>query len=135
MVAQLKATALKFGLEFGDRKKTYNSRLAQELGLWAEVLGKGHEFHLAAFKAYFVDGLNIAEKQVLLDLAGQVGLPADEAGNVIENRTFSDAVDHDWELSRQKGVNAVPTFFMGLDRLVGAQPYEAMEKMVKNYTS
>jgi predicted DsbA family dithiol-disulfide isomerase len=39
-------------------------------------------------------------------------------------------VDQDWELSRRKGVNAVPTFFMGLDRLVGAQPYEVLDKMV-----
>lgn len=130
MMAQLKTTAAKLGLELGDRKKTYNSRLAQELGLWAETRGKGHAFHLAAFRAYFVAGKNIADKNVLVDLAKSVGLPEDKAREVIESRTFSDAVDRDWELSRKKGVNAVPTFFMGLDRLVGAQPYEVLEKMV-----
>jgi predicted DsbA family dithiol-disulfide isomerase len=72
---------------------------------------------------------------VLVDLAESVGLPKSEAQEVIDNRTFSDAVDRDWELSRKKGVNAVPTFFMGLDRLVGAQPYEVLDKMVARHTA
>ncbi len=135
MMAKLKTTADKLGLELGDRKKTYNSRLAQELGLWAETQGKGHAFHLAAFRAYFVAGKNIADKDVLLDLSESVGLPEDKAREVIDHRTFSDAVDQDWELSRKKGVNAVPTFFMGLDRLVGAQPYEVLDKMVARHTA
>jgi predicted DsbA family dithiol-disulfide isomerase len=135
MMQQLKTTAFNLGLELGDRKKTYNSRLAQELGLWAETQGKGHEFHLAAFKTYFVAGKNIADKNVLLDLAESVCLPKAEAREVIDNRTFSDTVDQDWELSRQKGVTAVPTFFMGLDRLVGAKPYEVLDKMVARHTA
>ena len=63
MMHQLKKTAAGLGLPFGNREKTYNSRLAQELGLWAETMNKGEEFHLAAFKAYFVDGKNIARRQ------------------------------------------------------------------------
>ena len=37
IVGQLKTTAAKFGLEFGNREMTYNSRLAQEVGLWAQT--------------------------------------------------------------------------------------------------
>ena len=133
MKAQMKAAAQKLGLELGDRNMTYNSRLAQEVGLWAEDQGQGHSFHMAAFRAYFVDGKNLADRQVLLDLIEQTGLDKDEGLKVIDDRTFSDAVDRDWDLSRQKGVNAVPTFFMGLDKLVGAQPHEVMERMVKKY--
>lgn len=132
---QLKQTAQSLGFELGDRRMTYNSRLAQEVGLWAESNGRGHEFHMQAFKSYFTDGENIAKKAVLLNLVEQSGLDRAEGANIIDNRTFSDAVDKDWELSRQKGVTAVPTFFMGPDRLVGAQPYEAMEKMAAKYTS
>ena len=112
---------------------TYNSRLAQEVGLWAETKGKGHEFHIAAFKAYFVDGYNLAEKEVLLGMVRSLGLDPDEGEKVIDKRTFKDAVDADWELSRAKGVTAVPTFFMGQDRLVGAQPHEILEKMIVKY--
>ena len=133
IIANLKETAAKLGLAFGDRKMTYNSRLAQELGLWAETKGRGHQFHMEAFKAYFVEGENIANKDVLLNLIERSGLDRKEGRKVIETREFSDAVDSDWELSRAKGVTAIPSFFVGLDRLVGAQSYEALEKLIVKY--
>ena len=133
IVAQLQATAAKFDLPMGDRKMTYNSRLAQELGLWAEEKGKGHAFHMAAFKAYFVAGDNLAKREVLLALVRSVGLDPEEGESVMDQRTFRDAVDADWELARGNKITAVPTFIMGLDRLVGAQPHGVLEKMVLKY--
>ena len=133
MMKQLKITAAKLGLSLGNRKMTYNSRLAQEVGLWAETRGHGRQFHMEAFKAYFVDGKNIAQKDVLLDLIDGCGLDRNEGMKVIETREFSAAVDSDWELSRAKDVTAVPTFFMGLDRLVGAQSYETLKRLVDKY--
>ncbi len=131
-MARLRATAAELGLPLGERKMTYNSRLAQELGCWAETKAKGHDFHDAAFKVYFVDGLNIAKIPVLLDLAESVGLDRKEAEKVLVERTYKDQVDQEWALSRQLGVTAVPTFVMGLSRLVGAQPYQALEKLVQS---
>jgi predicted DsbA family dithiol-disulfide isomerase len=133
MMDHLKATAAKLELELGDRKMTYNSRLAQEVGLWAETKGWGHQFHMEAFKAYFAKGENIAQKAVLLGLIQRSGLDPKEGEIVIDKRLFSDAVDSDWELSRKAGINAVPTFRIGLDRLVGAQSYETLKKMVEKY--
>jgi len=133
MMTQLKKTAAGLGLKLGNRKMTYNSRLAQEVGLWAQSENRGHQFHMQAFEAYFVHGLNIAKKTVLLDLIAKSGLDSKAGESVIDTRSFSDAVDADWELSRNSGVTAVPTFIMGLDRLVGAQPYEALERMVDKY--
>jgi len=130
IVAQLKATAAKFNLPMGDRKMTYNSRLAQEVGLWAETKGKGHAFHCAAFKAYFAEGHNLAEKEVLLALVRDVTLDPGEGEVIIDQRTFKGAVDADWELSRTKGITAVPTFVMGKNRLVGAQTQKVLERMI-----
>jgi len=132
-LAQLKETADSFGLPFGDRRMTYNSRLAQELGLWAEAEGKGHEFHSHAFRVYFVAGRNLARREVLLDMAGHVGLDRTQAGKVLDQRLFKAAVDRDWEEARAREIMAVPTFYMGPDRLVGAQPYKALEIMVKKH--
>jgi len=131
MMAHLKHTAAKLGLELGDRNMTYNSRLAQEIGLWAETEKRSHQFHMEAFKAYFAQGLNIADKEVLSALIKRSGMDPDEGMKIIETRAFSDAVDSDWALSKAKNVTAVPTFFMGTDRLVGAQPYEALENLVQ----
>jgi len=130
---QLKATAEGFGLPLGDRKMTYNSRLAQEIGLWAETKGRGHEFHMEAFAAYFAEGRNIAQKEVLLDLIKESGLDPEEGETVIDDRSFSEAVDADWERSRNMGITAVPTFLMGLDRLVGAKPYATLKGLVEKY--
>ncbi len=133
MIDSLKITAAKFGLAMGDRKMTYNSRFAQEVGLWAETKGKGDRFHMEAFKSYFVRGENIALKEILLTLMENSGLDAGEGENIIKTRAFSHAVDSDWELSKAKGVVAVPSFFIGIDRLVGAQPYETLEKLLIKY--
>lgn len=133
MMARLRSTAEELGLPFGARTKTCNSRLAQELGLWAEDLGKGEPFHLAAFQAYFADGLNLAKMVVLLQLARQVGLPEQEAEKIISSRAYRHHVDRDWAESRRKAINAVPTLVLGQHKLVGAQSYQAMVELVSHY--
>ncbi|MDF1593110.1 MAG: DsbA family protein [Desulfobacterales bacterium] len=130
MMTRLKQVAGEEGLPLGDRTKTYNSRLAQELGKWAEEKGKGEAYHQAVFHAYFADGRNIGDISTLLDLVKGVGLPLVEATEVLQNRTFQHAVDRDWARSKAMGVTAVPTFFFGGQSLVGAQPYLALERLV-----
>jgi predicted DsbA family dithiol-disulfide isomerase len=131
MMARLRRVADAEGLPLGHRKMTYNSRLAQELGKWAESKGKGELFHKAAFQAYFVDGINIAKIPNLVDMAISVGLSGKEAQGVLETRALKEAVDSDWARSREKGVTAVPTFMMNARTLVGAQSYEVLERFMK----
>ncbi|MND03450.1 DSBA-like thioredoxin domain protein [compost metagenome] len=69
--------------------------------------------------------------EVLVEIAASVGLPADGAREVLEKRTHQAAVDADWEKSRQYGVTGVPTFVIGRNGVVGAQPYEALEQLVQ----
>ena len=118
------------GLPWGERKKTFNSRLAQELGKWAETKGRGEPFHQAVFRAYFVDGINIGEKASLIKLAESAGLPGKEAEEVLETRKFRREVDADWSLSHQRGITAVPTFVIGNRAVVGAQSYEVLEEFL-----
>jgi predicted DsbA family dithiol-disulfide isomerase len=131
MQAQMRARMAAEGLPYGERKMTYNSRLAQELGKWAESQPGGEAIHDALFKAYFVDGKNIGDPDALVEIAKSIGLPEDKAREVVEKRTHKAAVDADWEKSRQYGVTGVPTFVIGSQGVVGAQPYEALEQLVK----
>jgi predicted DsbA family dithiol-disulfide isomerase len=121
-------------LPYGKRSHTYNSRLAQELGTWADTQPGGEAIHDALYAAYFVDGRNIGEVDVLVDIAQSVGLPADAARTVIEDRSFQSAVDADWAKSRQYGITGVPTFVAGGYGVVGAQPYEALEDLLNRAT-
>jgi predicted DsbA family dithiol-disulfide isomerase len=108
VMAGLKKVADEEGLPFGDRDMTYNSRLAQELGKWAESEGRGETFHDAMFRAYFVEGRNIGKIQELVDVARSVELSGKEA----------------------MGVTAVPTFLLDQRFVVGAQPYEVLEELL-----
>lgn len=130
MLEHLRSTAKGLGLPFGTRTRTYNSRLAQELGLWAAAQGRGEAFHLAAFKAYFADGQNLMERPVLLDIARSAGLDEEEAGTVVDGRGYRSQVDNDWQESRRRGITAVPTLAVGQDILVGAQSFEEMVKLI-----
>ncbi|CAB5109469.1 hypothetical protein D3OALGA1CA_3541 [Olavius algarvensis associated proteobacterium Delta 3] len=131
MMDRLRTVAREEGLPFGDRKMTYNSRLAQELGKWAESMGRGDDFHAAAFRAYFVDGQNLAEPDVLTNLACSVGLPEEDARQVLTVRTFKDPVDSDWQKSYEHGITAVPTLELNGTQLVGFQPYAEMVQFVQ----
>jgi len=135
MHAQMKTRMDAEGLPYGERTMTYNSRLAQELGKWADTQPGGEAFHDAMFRAYFVEARDISQPAVLLDVAQHVGLPVDGARDVLEKRTFRDAVDADWALSRQFGVTGVPTFVVGRYGVVGAQPYEVLEQLVRKATT
>jgi predicted DsbA family dithiol-disulfide isomerase len=135
MQAQMRARMAAEGLPYGERKMTYNSRLAQELGKWADTQPGGDKIHDAIFRAYFVDGKNIADPDVLVQLAESVGLPGDKAREVLETRSFKSAVDADWAKSRRYGVTGVPTFVVGRQGVVGAQPYEVLERLVEGATA
>jgi predicted DsbA family dithiol-disulfide isomerase len=132
MHAQMKARMDAEGLPYGERTMTYNSRLAQELGKWADTQPGGEAIHDALFRAYFVDARDISQPAVLLKIAREVGLSVDAAREVLDKRTFKDAVDADWKLSREYGITGVPTFVVGRHGVVGAQPYDALERLVQN---
>lgn len=118
------------GLPYGERTRTYNSRLAQELAVWAVTREGGEAIHDALFRAYFVDDRNIADLEVLVSVAESVGLPGDEARRVIEERSLRSQVDEDWQRSRQLGIPGVPAYLAGRHYAVGAQPYEVLEELV-----
>jgi predicted DsbA family dithiol-disulfide isomerase len=112
------------GLPFNDRVYTFNSRLAQEIGVWAEKLDHNTSIHDNFFEAYFVHGLNIGLENVILEIVDKSGLDRDEAKKIIQNRLFSDEIDQHWKKSRNYGVTGVPTYVYNNQSIVGAQPLE-----------
>jgi predicted DsbA family dithiol-disulfide isomerase len=118
------------GLPYAERDRTSQSRLAQELATWAVRQGV-FAIHDALFRAYFVDGKNIGDLETLVSIAESVGLSGDEARRVLVERTEKAAVDGDWQRVRAMGVTGVPTFVANGYGVVGAQPYEVLEKLVE----
>ena len=112
---------------------TYNSRSAQELGKWAEEQGRGDQFHHAVFRAYFADGENIGDSEVLASVVRSVGLSDRKARKILESRAYKQAVDDDWNRSYRSGITAVPTFRLDEELLVGAQPTAGLEKLLVDH--
>ncbi len=130
MRARMTGLMAEEGLPYGDRTHTYNSRLAQEVGKWAETESRGDAFHEAMFHAYFVDGRNISDTDTLAQIAASVGLSDEAARAVMRERRFQAAVDADWQRSRDFGITGVPTFVANGRGVVGAQPYDVLERLV-----
>ena len=108
-------------LEYNDREYTFNSRLAQELGYWAQSKYSNDMIHDELYKSYFINKKNVYEIDVLLNVALRAKLPQDEAREILEKRTYKDEIDKHWEYSYKIGVTGVPTYILGKNYLVGAQ--------------
>jgi predicted DsbA family dithiol-disulfide isomerase len=131
MHQRMKALMNAEGLPYERRSHTYNSRLAQELAKASDLQFGVEPIHGALYRAYFVEGRNIGDPEVLVDIAKNAGIPEEEARIVLSERTFKDAVDEDWEKASRYGITGVPTFVAGGSKIVGAQPYEALAEHLR----
>jgi predicted DsbA family dithiol-disulfide isomerase len=130
MQARLSQLAAAEGLPLAARTRTYNSRLAQELGKWAESRGTGDPFRSAVYRAYFVDGTNLALVDDLIRIAGTVGLAVEEARAVLVERRYAAAVDADWQRAGELRITAVPTHLCGGKRLAGFSSYDDFVRLI-----
>ena len=128
----LRSLMAEAGLEYNKRTRLDNSRIAQELGAWADTRQSGDEFHYAMFRAYFVDDRTISDPDTLIDIAGSVGLDQAQAREVIESRSFSPRVTRDWDRAWENGITGVPTFAAQDLFVYGCQPYEVLERFYNN---
>lgn len=130
MQARLRQLAAAEGLPLAERTRTSNSRRAQELGKWAETLGKGDLFRKAVYQAYFVDGINIAKLDELVRIAEAVNLSGKEARAVLTAGSFAAAVDTDWERARELRIRSVPSHLCDGKRLVGFSSYDDFVRLI-----
>lgn len=122
--ARLKVLMDQEGLPFHERTHTFNSRLAQEMAKAFDAVRD------PLYRAYFEHSRNIADPEVLVDIARSVGVDEAEARIVLADRPFRQAVDDDWEKARRYGLSGVPSFVAGGLKLTGAHPYDVLERFV-----
>lgn len=130
MLEHLRRNARALNMPYCERSKVFNSRRAQELGVWADSQGVGEEFHKNVFAAYFVNHENLADLKVLLNVVSQTGLDPLEAEQILEQGSFSEVVDRDWQRADQLGIDVVPTIVIGEEKLVGAQEYRSLSRFM-----
>lgn len=119
---QAKAIGLTYNF---DKVVVANSFDAHRLSHFAKKNGLGNELEELIFKAYFTDGKDVSDHDVLLELGTQVGLNAAEISAVLASNAFAEEVKFDIEESHKIGVRGVPFFVFDRKLAVsGAQPEE-----------
>jgi predicted DsbA family dithiol-disulfide isomerase len=117
------------------------SRKAFELAEFARDKRCFEQAHRALFKAFFEDGRNLSDINVLLDIGGSAGLNVNELRTALDQNAFVQRVLDDERLAGKLGISAVPTALIRengvpLEKayaIRGAQRYEALKASVERH--
>jgi predicted DsbA family dithiol-disulfide isomerase len=104
-----------------------NSRNALRLTELARDAGRQMAMHDRLMDAYWSEGLNIGEPDVLRALAAEVGLPADDVDRVLAGDEYTARVEASTTQAASLGISGIPAFLIDDRYLVlGAQPREVL---------
>lgn len=117
-----------------------NSKKAHQLIQLAKESNCDDQVEEALFKAYFCDGKDISNLDLLISIADKIGLNREETEAALKNNSFSNAIQRDIDEASRIGVRGVPFFvFDSKYAISGAQPVEAfvqtLEKVVEESLS
>lgn len=125
--AQVAAVGAAEGIPFAfDRiQRTPNTFDSHRLIWLAQREGIQDAVVETLFRSYFIEGLDISDRQILLDIASTVGLP--QVDRFLDSDDGVEAVHQEEREVRQRGISGVPFFIINSDRgISGAQPAEAL---------
>jgi 2-hydroxychromene-2-carboxylate isomerase len=86
---------------------------AMRAATWAQNLGAGREFALAAYRREFVEGRGIGEVEALVEIAEAVGLPAHELPGALAAPALKEQLRSATQAAWERGVRGVPTLAVG----------------------
>lgn len=122
------------GFEFrmDRRSRTWNTFDAHRLLHWAGLHGRQRELKHALLKAYHGEGRNPGAHDVLLELAGAVGLDVEAAREVLASGAYTDDVRAAEQFWQQAGIHSVPSIIVNDRHLIqGGQPPEVFEQALR----
>ena len=116
--------------------RTPNTLNAHRLIHWAGIEGAQTFVVASLFKAYFVEGRDIGNIEVLADIADTCGLDAAMMRQLLQGEADLDDIRARDEHARKMGVTGVPTFVIASQHAVpGAQPPELWGQVIDDIMS
>ena len=88
------------------------------------------EFDEAVFDALWQDGKDIGDADVLVELATDAGLEADEVRSALDDDALRAELRERFAEAKRDGITGVPTFAYGDHAARGAVPPEHLERLV-----
>jgi predicted DsbA family dithiol-disulfide isomerase len=102
-------------------KRTPNTFLAHRVSWLAQRGGKQRAFVEAALKGYFAQGRDIGSKDVLAEIANEVGLDREAVAAFVSSDIGAKNVRALERAARERAVQGVPHFDIAGTQIVGAQ--------------
>jgi predicted DsbA family dithiol-disulfide isomerase len=108
--------------------------MSLEASEFAKEQGMFDQFHRALFQAYFSQGMDIGNFEVLTQIGHESGLDRDSLAQSLQTAKYRPRIEHMRKEATRLGVNAAPTFIIqDRDRIVGAQPIDVFKKKLRRY--
>jgi len=114
------------GVEIRPPPILANSSLALIASEYTKNERKFEAFHNAVFRAYWQEGKNIGDLKVLFAIAQELGLDPSALKAYINSGEWDGPIEANRRSASEFGVSGVPTFVVGRQLVVGAQPYEVL---------
>lgn len=126
----LRATCDASGLAFAPHpERVPNTRLALELAEQARREGLHAAVHGRVMEAYWAEGRDIGDVEILRALARAAGMSEAGIRAALDERSLAPAVTGSTAQAQALGINAVPAFVIDRRVLVsGAQPHDVFER-------
>ncbi len=119
-------------LRFDRIRRTPNTLLAHQLLEFAYSAGLQHELSEALFLAYFCEGVDVGDRDALLEVAAAVGLDAGAAAEYLQQGTAVEEVRSQLTRAPEIGVSGVPGYYIANGFLLpGAQTSETMGQIIR----
>ncbi len=131
---RITAMAEATGLSMKPPSVLTNSRAALAATEFARETGHDEPLEERIYRAYFHDGENIGNPDVVIRLAGESGLDSSAVADAIKSPKYEMKLKNNALAAHQRGVSGVPTFFIGDFPLVGAQSPDAMRSILTRAT-
>lgn len=119
------------GLDIKFPSKLSNSRLALEMSEYAGKNKKFNQFNNAVFKAYWQEDVDIGQLESLFKIAETVGLALTEFNEYLKDGRAKKKLNKYINEAAKYNITGVPTFIIGNNIIVGAQPYEKLKQAVE----
>ncbi len=135
---QLRDVAKRNGVDMDPDvpRRMPNTLNAHRLIHWAGLEGRQTPVVSALFRAYWKEGRDLGNPEVLADIAAGCGMDRDVIKRLLASDADADDILARDEDARQKGVSAVPTFLIAQQYVVsGAQPPEVWTKVIAELTA
>ena len=124
--------AVGFTFNMAQRSRIYNTFDAHRLLHWAGIEGRQVPLKHALFKAYFTDGLNPSDREVLAQLAGEAGLDVARAREILASDAYAQEVREQERWYQEQGIHSVPAVIVNDRHLIqGGQPAEVFEQALR----